>query len=477
MRLEFIAILVAYIVVGTAIALFSRRYGVKSTRDYYIARGMLGGLVAAGTYAATTYSAFMMIGLVGLAYGTGVGALGFELVYLVATVLLLSTVGKEIWRLSKQRGWITPSQMLGELYGSKLVSTLVALVYLFAMLPYLAAQIQGLRAVFEYGGFGSFEALTISALVTYAWIFIAGAWSVALTDLYQGLLAIAGGFVYLAWIALCFTPSLGLSYSTLLEVLGENGYLGISSFWKPHVFLAYTLPWVFFSVTNPQVVVRLYMPRDKRAYRDMVLYFSLYGFLYTVIAVTVGLLSAGLALTGKLPLNLKWDEVTPTLLNHMNPILGSLIAVSIVAAAVSTANSIVLAVSSGIVMDLLHTECISLARLVDAGLVLAATLIAMQSIGFIVEMSVLTSIILLPLAPITLLGVYRHRRFGRVSRLACVLSLVLGLLVSVLYSVVYGPRKAFTQPLLEAPIAAWVLIVSTLVLVAGHLLDIFSKNS
>jgi len=56
------------------------------------------------TYAATTYSTFMMIGLAGLTFATGVATLGFELAYLASTVLLLSTVGVFVWRMARERG-------------------------------------------------------------------------------------------------------------------------------------------------------------------------------------------------------------------------------------------------------------------------------------------------------------------------------------------------------------------------------------
>ncbi|MEM4579335.1 MAG: sodium:solute symporter family protein, partial [Thermosphaera sp.] len=82
-----------FVLIGTFIAILSRRMGVKSASDYYVAGGRMGALLATGTYAATTYSAFMMIGLVGLTFQTGIGALGFELIYLVATVFMLSTLG------------------------------------------------------------------------------------------------------------------------------------------------------------------------------------------------------------------------------------------------------------------------------------------------------------------------------------------------------------------------------------------------
>ncbi|MEM4487364.1 MAG: sodium:solute symporter family protein [Desulfurococcaceae archaeon] len=475
LRVEFFAILAVYFFIGSVIAFTSRRYFTKDIRDYYTASGRLGGIISAGTYAATTYSTFMMVGLVGLSYATGVGALGFELLYLVATVFFLSTVGLKIWSMSKQRKWISSSQMIGELYNSRAISKIVALIYLFAMIPYLAAQLQGLSALFRYGGLDRASSIFISTCLTYLWIIVAGMWSVALTDLYQGILSLAGGFLYLTSVLAYLGTTSGANYGILLEILGDNGYLGLGEFWKPHVFLAYTTPWVFFALTNPQVVIRLYLPKDESSYRKMGVLFSVYGYIYTCIAVIVGLIAAGLALSGVVPLGLKWDDVTPYLLSLFNPLVASIVAVSIIAAGVSTANSIVLAVSSSVVKDVLLKEKLMVARLVDTLLVVIASIIAMQNIGFIVELSVLTSVILLPLAPATILGIYREKLIGKYTRLSCPLSIIAGASVGVLYSLTYGPRSAFTQPVLGAPISIYVLGISSLMLISGYALDRFMK--
>ena len=58
----------AYFLVGTALAILARRGMGKGVEDYFLANRSLGGFVAALTYSATTYSAFMMVGLAGLTY-------------------------------------------------------------------------------------------------------------------------------------------------------------------------------------------------------------------------------------------------------------------------------------------------------------------------------------------------------------------------------------------------------------------------
>jgi len=76
-------------VAGSYISYTSRMSGKVDLAEYFLGSRRIDGFISAMTYSATTYSAFMMVGLVGLTYRYGVAALGFELMYLVGTVFLL----------------------------------------------------------------------------------------------------------------------------------------------------------------------------------------------------------------------------------------------------------------------------------------------------------------------------------------------------------------------------------------------------
>ena len=472
-RIEFLLVFSIYIAIGSALATMSRRFFRGDIRDYYTGGGRLGALLAFGTYAATTYSAFMMVGLVGLTYATGVGALGFELAYLAFTIFFLSTIGYRIWALSRRHNWISPSQMLGEIYGSRLLEPIVSSIYLFAMLPYLAAQIQGLKSIFTYGGLSELESVVISSIIVYAWIIIAGLWSVSITDTYQGFIMLFGGLAYLIWVLLSLIPSTGNSLSNIVSVISESGYLGLTKFWSLQVFLAYTIPWIFFAITNPQVVVRLYIARDESSYKKSITYFFIYGLIYTLIVVVVGLIARGLAEVGFIPRDLPRDSVTPLLLSYMNPLLGSIMAVSIVAAAVSTANSIVLAVSGSLLATIKGGESgeLLLARVMDAIIVSLAAIIASANIGYIVDLSVLTSVILLPLAPVTTMGVYLNKKPGPIIRYSTILSIITGVGISTYYALVYGPRRAFLEQIVGLPLSLITLLSASTILLGGYVFE------
>ena len=78
-----------YTIISLIIAFISRQGKQKDMTSYFLGDRKLGGLVSALSYSATTFSAFMLVGLAGLTYNGGVGALGFELIYLMGVSLIV----------------------------------------------------------------------------------------------------------------------------------------------------------------------------------------------------------------------------------------------------------------------------------------------------------------------------------------------------------------------------------------------------
>ncbi len=475
MMFEFLALFLAYVCIGTAIAFASRRFGIASTREMFVAGYRLSGFLAAMTYAATTYSAFMMVGLVGLAYVFGVVALGFELTYFVATLGILATVGVALWRLAKVRGWVSPSEMIGDLYGSTKLSIFVALTYLIALVPYLAAQIKGMGEVFRGIGMGYELGVALGTAIAFLWIALAGVWSVATTDAFQGVWMLGAATCLALWLSLCLAPSMGTDVGSALMRLANasNGNL-LSCRWPPHVFLGYAIPWIFFALTNPQVVQRLYMPRDAAAYRRMVVLFAFFGILYTVLTTFIGMVFRGLAMGSNIESELltNRDAVTPTILSMAPPLLASFVYVSIVAAACSTANSIALSVASCIVRDLYEKRRgstdpgkVRVLTLAIVGILLiVASIVAALRVSYVVELSVLSSAILIPLAPVTLAGLFLEpRRWGWVAQMA---SIAVGYLAIPL-AFIEGVRSVFVSTILGLPPTMWILIASTILSLSG----------
>jgi SSS family solute:Na+ symporter len=465
-----------YIGIGTLIAIISRRAGIKSGKDYFVAGYRLSGVLAAMTYAATTYSAFMMVGLVGLTYMTGVGAFGFEITYLIATIFLLTTVTGRVWKLARQRGWISPAEMIADLYGLRILAIVVAVIYLIALIPYASAQLIGVGVTVEGmgGGHGLYVyGILLGVVVALLWTAIAGIWSVASTDAFQGVWMMSAALGLVVWL---YAWGFG-SPEKLAEgfaVIGDKGYLGLTPAWSLPVYISFTVPWIFFAVTNPQVVQKIYMPRDKSALQRMVTLFTIFGLSYTLIVTLIGLMGRALTELGTLPEITYRDAVTPTILSYAPLPLAALVFASIVAAAMSTMDAIVLTLSSTASRDLYVNALkgreermiwVGRASIVIILAVLAS--VAYLRPGFIVDLSVLTSALLLPLAPVTLVGWLFKEKLKSGSGYAALASLLTGFAIGISWALVNGARKALLTPILGIPSSAFILIVSSAVLGAG----------
>src|SRR5690606_14802165 len=104
-----------YIIFALIVAFLSRSGKQSTMTGYFLGNRALSGVLSGLSYSATTYSAFMMVGLAGLIYQGGVGALGFEIIYF-AGVSLVAFFGPRYWLVGKKYGYVTPSEMLGDRY-------------------------------------------------------------------------------------------------------------------------------------------------------------------------------------------------------------------------------------------------------------------------------------------------------------------------------------------------------------------------
>ncbi len=427
-----------YAIIGTLIALYFK--GAKTQESFFIGDRNISGVVSALTYAATTYSAFMMVGLVGLSYATGVGALGFELTYLVGTLFFLSYYGPKIWKIAKDKGVVSPSGLLEKRYGLK-TARIAALISLLALIPYTSVQLTGVALILETNANLSFTTgILIVGILIALWAFLGGLRGVALTDSIQGILMIVVSIFALIWVTYKFDFS-------AISSMGELMYVP-NAIWTPKFFLGLTLPWFFFALTNPQVFQRLFIPKDLSALRKMIVYFGLFGVIYTAIVSFIGIQLKVLTFQGLFPVVQYRDNVTPTLLSLMPEWLSLLLALSIMAAAITTANSIVLTLSSMVSRDIVKEKGIFYGRISIIIMTIFIGLFAAKKVSYIVELSVLSSTILLCLLPL-IFGLF-HYNIGK--DLTGSVTLVGGFLVAVLLTF-------FKVSLIGLPTAITTLIV------------------
>jgi SSS family solute:Na+ symporter len=334
-----------YIAMGLAIAVIARRGLGRGMSEFFLANRRVGGFISAGTYSATTYSAFMMIGLAGLTYLSGVGALGFELTYLCGMFMMVFFLPR-YWLAGKKYGYVSPLELLSDRYQSKWVGATAAILALVFLVPYAAVQLMGVGYLMNGVSGGAIPVVAgiiIAVLCTIAWSNIAGMRSVAWTDTFQALIMIVTSAAVLGVVVAAlggfgsFFSKLESATPGLLTVPTAKGAFSIN------MFIGLALPWLFFLISNPQVSQRLFIPKSVTAMKQMLGGFLIFGFIYTMISVLWGF-SATLLVPG-----LKnADLATPTLLSlPIIPLaLAIIVMIGITAAAISTIDSILLTLSS-----------------------------------------------------------------------------------------------------------------------------------
>lgn len=457
---------VIYIVIASVTAWLSRsRDGSEtSMAGYFLGNRLMGGFVSAMSYSATTYSAFMLIGLAGLTYTGGVGALGFELIYLCGVTLVL-IFGPRFWFAGKAFGYVTPSEMLGDRYDSRAVAVVTALTSCVFLIPYSAVQLAGVGYLLEGMSDGaiSFTGGTVLATVlAIVFSLVAGLRSVAWTDSLQAIVMIISATVVVL-VVINHLGGIGDFFDKATEASPGSLTVPGNGFFSFSTFIGLTLPWIFFSISNPQVSQRLFTPRSMKDLRVMLLGFMGFGFVYTLVSVTWGF-AAGIQFPGLET----GDLATPTLLasDIVPTALGVIVMVGIMAAAVSTIDSILLTLSSMVTRDVFahavrgagDARQLLVGKIVIPIIAVLAYVFAAQEFDLIAILSVSASAGLLVMVP-PIIGTFFWRR----GTAAGVLSAVVagGIVVGVLE---YNETK-----LLDQGSGVWGLLVSVVLFVGVSL--------
>ena len=426
-----------FALLGAGIARAAARGNTGSAVDYYLGGRRIGGAVSGLSYAATTYSAFMLIVLTGLTYRGGIGALGFELVYFSGLSLLV--VFGPRFRLAAERyGFVTPAEMLGKRYGSRWVARAAALLSLIFLMPYCTTQMAGIGLLLSEitgGAIPLFAAIATGAALAILWTLVAGLRSVAWTDAVQAAIMVVSALLAIGFVI----AHIGGPATFAARVAEERGpWLDVPGpgLWSLGTFLALSLPWFFFPLSNPQVSQRLFTVRDIPAMRAMILWVLGFGLIFTLVSVIWGF--AALVLAPDLE---NTSAATPALLasGAVPRIVALFLAIGILSAAISTLDSIALTLGSMVARDLgaataTDARQLMTGRIVVVLVILFASGFALRNAPVVDQLAALSAAGLVVSVPATI-GAFFWRGGTAAGALA---SLAGGLLVAVVMAFVAG---------------------------------------
>lgn len=359
---EWVAIAIS-ILIGIYVS-YSTYKKSQSPSEYYTAKGFLNKNLIFFSVFSTAFSAFTVIGLPAMFFKFGIGTFLFMYFGILLTPVVLYHIGKKIIKSSneaEENKFVTPVSLLTSSYNSKAITIILSIITIIVLFPYFVLQIAGVGKYLV-----SFSASNTEYLV---WIFIccsiAGSYTIfggakadAKTDQIQGVILIIATIA--VGVVLLITLNNSVGFAQPLSILKEKGLLSIpgpekSPFTWPYL-ISYFVIFSFISVSTPQVSQKLMGIKKEDDLKPVLRFYPIAGFLIVAFAGLIGFYAAATNLSVASP-----DFVIGDVLNSLRPehntgllflfsFLAILFTIGVISAAVSTIDSLILAIT-GIIRD------------------------------------------------------------------------------------------------------------------------------
>ena len=345
-------ILAIYLAVSIGIGLYGRSKE-DSAEDYFVASRKINPWILFCTLAATNFSAFFFLGFAGASYRAGWGFYGIMAMGTSLVGLSILLLGIPIHRLGKEKGYVTPPELIAGETNSKYLGWIYGFVLVVFTLPYLATQPMGAGILLETLSGGEIPYFTGALLLTCVMIIylvLGGMKSSAMTDVFQGILMFSILIIFV----------IGFFIHEDIGGFGEAG----QSLWdnKPEKFVregnftwqiifSYTILWPIAVPMFPQLFSRFYIAENDKAIRTAAwLYPTVVPILFlfpVIIGVYGNIVDFNHTLTKS-----ESDNILPLVLTEYAPLwAGAIVCIGAIAAFMSTADSQILAMSSIITKD------------------------------------------------------------------------------------------------------------------------------
>ncbi|MGO4692272.1 monocarboxylate uptake permease MctP [Glaciibacter sp. 2TAF33] len=153
------------------------------------------------------YTAYTFIAVPAAMWSTGAVSGFFAVPYTIILYPIVFLLMARLWSVSHRHGYVTPADFVGGRYGSKTLSTAVAVTGIVATMPYIALQLVGIKAVLTVLGLGSGEnvflqdlPLIIAFVVLAAYTYTAGLRAPAAIAVVKDLLIYIAIIVAIVWL-------------------------------------------------------------------------------------------------------------------------------------------------------------------------------------------------------------------------------------------------------------------------------------
>ena len=366
-----IATIVVYLLAMLAIGFIFSKKNSNST-DFYLGGRKMGPLVTAMSAEASDMSSWLLMGMPGLAYLSGIAEPTWTAIGLgIGTWLNWLIVARKLRRYSANINAITVPEFYSKRYHDKsnVLNGIAALVIIVFFIPYTASGFAACGKLFNsLFGVNYTTAMIISALVIVGYTIMGGFKAVSTTDLIQSIVMT---------IALVVVVFFGISKAGGVDAVMDNakelaGYLSMTASYdvgtgaaKPYSALTIisTLGWGLGYFGMPHILLRFMGIEDENKLKTSRRIASVWVVISMFIAIFIGIIGNAMTKAGTMDV-LESSSQSETLIvrtavllsNHgfLAVLMAGLILAGILASTMSTSDSQLLAASSSISENLLQ---------------------------------------------------------------------------------------------------------------------------
>ena len=365
-----IATIVVYLLAMLAIGfVFSKNN--SDSKDFYLGGRKMGPIVTAMSAEASDMSSWLLMGLPGLAYLTGVANPAWTAIGLgIGTLFNWLIVARRLRRYSANINAITVPEFYSKRYhdNSNVLNAIAALVIIVFFIPYTASGFAACGKLFNsLFGVDYMVAMLISAAVIVGYTIMGGFKAVSTTDLIQSIVMT---------IALVVVVTFGISKAGGVEAVIDNakslpGYLSMKASYDvgtnsstPYSFLTIvsTIAWGLGYFGMPHILLRFMAIKDEKKLVLSRRIATIWVFIAMGITIFIGMVGLGMTKAGELGFLSGSSsetiivEIAGLISRHgvLAAIVAGLILAGILAATMSTADSQMLAAASSVSQNIVQ---------------------------------------------------------------------------------------------------------------------------
>jgi SSS family solute:Na+ symporter len=208
-------LMVAMLVVGFSAARWRRPDDIHTLEEWGVGGRAFGNWTTWFLLGGSMFSAYTFVAVPALTYG--VGAMGFFAVpFAIITTPLFFVIAARSWSVSHRNGFLSPSEFAAARFGSRGLGAAIAVAGIVATMPYVAVQLESLRAVLRTVGVPGELPLLIAVTVMSLSTFRSGLRAPALLSIAKDIL--------LLWVVLAAVLVVAMSggWGDAFERAGER---------------------------------------------------------------------------------------------------------------------------------------------------------------------------------------------------------------------------------------------------------------